>query len=244
MSNPLAELASYLLDIAPNVDVSQEIDKIARWAYLAERSIGTATTNGALPHKECVLTVKDWQAQLPPDFFKVNAVKTGTYTFARYTGRSFYLFNQDSPFLANRGSLLNDNYNLFQGFNYGNTTYNIEGNFLYLSQNLPHVGLSYQALPVDKDGMPLINKNHLLAAAKFIRYNLVSSRYFDGKVPEHVYQNAKLEWEQERIRAQYIDDMINYDEAKFVGGIFSTPVHSPDLDTAWANNWAGGGLWD
>src|ERR1017187_9727443 len=145
---PIDQLISQVGDLMPGMDISQEVDKIIRYAFIFERKVGTA--NGSYEHKECVLDINNYRGQLPRDFYKMNAVKTGKCAFAKFTGAAFYMYNQNSPYLANRENWTDGSGLLLSPYYWGNATYNITGQFLDLSINIPQVGISYMALPLDK----------------------------------------------------------------------------------------------
>lgn len=236
---PIGSLVSRVTDMLPDLDVSQYTDKIYRWCFEAELRIGTM--DGALPHRECVIDVVNYRGKLPPDFYKIDAVKTGQCELAVYSGQRFTYWNQDSPYLANR-NLTGDvaggaAVSLATPFYFGGVSYNISSrDYIDLSSPIPKCGIAYMALPIDGEGLPLVNELHELAVAAAIRWNIISSRYFSEKCSRQLYLDAKAEWEQEKTRAQYIDSEVGYDEAQYVGQIVSNhyfPSYGNSANLGW-----------
>lgn len=222
------EVFSLLVNLMPGIDISQEKDKCYQWIKQSILRIGTRDV--ALPHKECTIDITNFRGDLPSDFYKIIAVKTDAYTYARYTGESFVYFDKSSPYLANGG------FNGFSvPFNYGVSKYYISGRVINIAPSPPKVGLSYTAIPLDSKGLPLCDELHGQAIATYLRYQIIASRYFSEKIGRAIYLDAKQEWETERTRAQYIDDQISPDEAEYVGTIFSHHFGAPDIN--YGNTW-------
>ena len=125
--------------------------------------------------KTAKLEIKDYRALLPCDFYKViqvRACKNGYNQTFRSSTDNFH-FSEDK----------NYSYDL---------TYKLQGQVIYTSIKEGTIELSYQAIPVDSDGYPMIADNSSFREA--LELYITKKRYkvlFDtGKIKGDVYNTT------------------------------------------------------
>jgi hypothetical protein len=191
---PVIEVINMALNDIDIPDVSMYEDRMYQWAFWAELTIGTRGLS--LPRKECVLDVVNFRARLPKDFFQIEAVKHGS-CLAWYTDRSFRLFNDLSPHLAQVGQCDTKFFPI---------SFNINSNFINCTLKDGQIGIAYYAAPFDSEGRACVIRKHADAVSCYIKYKFLSGRYFGAKIPEHIYKNSKQEWIEAMNRARVDDD--------------------------------------
>lgn len=125
--------------------------------------------------KTIELQVQDYRALLPCDFHKMIQVRSKDGTF-RYSTDNFH-------FSSNK----NDSYDL---------TYKLQGQVIYTSIKEGTIELSYEAIPVDCDGYPLIpdNSSFREALELYITKRRYKVLYDTGKIRGDVYNNTCQEY--------------------------------------------------
>ena len=75
-------------------------------------------------------------------------------------------------------------------------TYSVNDNFIFTNYESGYVFLAYKALPVDKDGFPLIpdNRRYKEAVKSFIRYKIDYILWRTEELTKDVYQDSEREW--------------------------------------------------
>ena len=125
--------------------------------------------------KTAKLEIKDYRALLPCDFYKViqvRACKNGYNQTFRSSTDNFH-FSEDK----------NSSYDL---------TYKLQGQVIYTSIKEGTIELSYQAIPIDSDGYPMVADNSSFREA--LELYITKKRYkvlFDtGKIKGDVYNTT------------------------------------------------------
>lgn len=75
-------------------------------------------------------------------------------------------------------------------------TYTVNDNFIFTNFQTGFVFIAYKALPVDKDGFPLIpdNRRYKEAVKSFIRYKIDYILWRTDELTKDVYQDSEKEW--------------------------------------------------
>lgn len=104
---------------------------------------------------------------------------------------NFTLFANSSPILDNRGAKRSATNPL------GGTCvkFYLEGRYAHFAgiEN-ETIAIAYECFPLDDNGVPTIEPNHQMAVTAYIRYMLQHREYSRGKIPQHVYLEAKNMW--------------------------------------------------
>lgn len=146
--------------------------------------------------KQVTLDIEDYRCLLPCDFYKeVQLRDVKSQVLLRKTSSSFDITKDKSSDIQ----------------------YKIQGSVLFSSMKEHQIDFSYEALPVDKDGIPM-----LLDDAKFIRAleSYIKLQWFTilfdlGKITQQAYQNAKRDYSFNVGQAQTglikpsLDEMVN-----------------------------------
>lgn len=226
----LDELINRVLDDLEVPDISIYTDRLYRYAFDAERSIGTRGLS--YPRKEQVLDVINYRAVLPRDFFQLEAVSHGTNPICEYTGRDFRLFNLTSPYLAQpyNGQSTPTNGNI----NAQTPTaikFNINSDYLNVTLESGQIGIAYYAMPIDLDGKVLIPEKHANAVSLYMQYKIMKPRMVAGKMSLAVYTELKNEWKEARNMAKCDDDSPTLPEMDMIAGIMRNQTSWPSRNT-------------
>lgn len=210
---------------------SYDLDKMYEWAFWAELAIGSR--GNSFIKKECELTVTNYRATLPSDFFQLVALQNGHGSMPEYNGRDFTLFSQDSPYLADRSlavPAVASNYN-FQDATSRAFKFTINSNYLDISLNNGKVGISYYAIPVDAEGRVTICAKHANAVSHYLQYKLIRSLYMKDKISRQVYMDAKAEWKELNLQAYTDDEMPTLPELDYAASIWNNRIPFPNRNS-------------
>lgn len=75
-------------------------------------------------------------------------------------------------------------------------SFKTQGRILYVSFPEGKVDLSYKSIPVDEDGFPLLidNENYLAALEAYIKKQVFTVKFDQGKIQSSILQNAQQEY--------------------------------------------------
>ena len=156
-----------------------------------------------------VLEIKDYRALLPCDFCKmiqVRACKEGYNKVFRSSTDNFH-FSKD------------------KGYSH-DLTYKLQGQVIYTSMKEGTIEISYQAIPVDCDGYPMITDNSSLREA--LELYITKKRYkilFDiGKLKGDVYNSTCQEYAWAVGQAQTSLIMPTIDELEAITNSWNTLI--------------------
>ena len=156
-----------------------------------------------------VLEIKDYRALLPCDFHKmiqVRACKDGYNQVFRSSTDNFH-FSKD------------------KGYSH-DLTYKLQGQVIYTSMKEGTIEISYQAIPVDCDGYPMIADNSSLREA--LELYITKKRYkilFDtGKIKGDVYNSTCQEYAWAVGQAQTSLIMPTIDELEAITNSWNTLI--------------------
>jgi hypothetical protein len=194
------------------------------------------------------LDIVDFKAKLPCDFHKLEQIAVNGYA-ARYAGNTFHHIldgcmctTQNST--AEDVSLFTDNWgNTFSNLSGGNLkglrqpyTFDINDNYITLNVQEGKVCIAYQAVPLDKNGFPMIpdKDSYKNAVTKYIIMKLDYQAWRTGKIADKVFQHSEREWlwycgqakgdgntpnidKMEQIKKQFIKLIPNIDQHRVFG---------------------------
>lgn len=107
--------------------------------------------------------------------------------------------------------------------------YKVQGDILYTSMREHDVDFSYEALPVDDEGYPLLldNAKFIRALEAYIKYQWFTILFDVGKITQQAYQNAKRDYSFYVGQAQ--TDLIkpNIDEMRNITNMWNQLLHKP-----------------
>lgn len=213
-------------------DVARVWDYFIEWAYEAEVLIGSYDT---FIRKECEIEFRNNRAKLPSDFYQFISLKVGNQ-FPEVTNRDFRLFNQDSPYLAQRS---NFSYNLdatqmgaaysFDGSAASSFKMTIDNNYVHMSSiaDGDKGGLAYTAFDLDDEGYPYIKDGHQMAVTAYIIWMYKKADYTKGKIPHHVYKELENRWVWLCGQARGDDEMPDPKQLEYIASMFHQLLPMP-----------------
>lgn len=127
-------------------------------------------------NKETVLDIENYRAVLPCDLIAINQVKD--------CKTQICLRAMTDTFLPADKRLLTE------------LSFKTQGQLLYTSFKEGQVEVSYKAIPVDENGFPLLVDNEIYIAAleAYIKKQVFTIKFDQGKVTGPVLQNAKQDY--------------------------------------------------
>jgi hypothetical protein len=156
-----------------------------------------------------LLVIDEYQAKLPSDLHTINQVAfardpNGPFFAMRYATGSFssnhVVTNAPDPTTdANRTQPNSENNTIFSY----DWFYNIQGGYIKTNLREGNLMISYQAIPVDEDGFPLIpdDESFLEALYWYINMKLLYPEFRSGRVRDAIYYDAKSSWNYYRKQA-------------------------------------------
>ena len=130
--------------------------------------------------------IHNQQAPLPKDLIKVLDVKKIGATSLDYYDPSSATFPEDSD-KSNR--------------------YYVRGNKINFTKNTDDFALYYLAFELDEDGYPTIKEGHEDAISAYITWRLKHIDYINGKIPQYLWRDLKLEWDRLCAQARGQDNL-------------------------------------
>lgn len=130
--------------------------------------------------KEEILHIEDFRAKLPCDLISINQIKEcKTGTCLRSMTDNFMPREQHDVII---GSKLPKE-----------LSFKTQGQVLYVSFKTGDVSISYKAIPIDKDGLPLLidNSVFLKALELYIKKEVFEMLFDEGKISPAVLQNTQ-----------------------------------------------------
>lgn len=127
--------------------------------------------------KVVTLHIENYRAPLPNDFYAMNQVRGATSKVCyRYATDSFhYSLKRDHDTDA---------------------TYKIQGDIIYTSRKSEDIEISYQAIELDNDGLPIIPENSSFTRALelYIKKQVFTILFDLGKISQAVLTNTQQEY--------------------------------------------------
>ena len=135
--------------------------------------------------KQATINVTDYRAELPVDLVAINQILVNNVP-AREATDTFHNFYRDMETRGNFDSTTE----VRRSADY---TVRVQGDYLYISMETCTVKISYKAIPIDEDGMPLIPDNPTLhrALQAYVELEYLKILWRNNKVTDKVYEDAK-----------------------------------------------------
>jgi len=97
----------------------------------------------------------------------------------------------------------------------------IANNCIHVNNDgIDKIGISYEGIALDCDGFPTINELHEVAVTWYLKYMYLSKRYFAGKIPQHIYMEAKGEWLRYCSQARGQSELPDLSEMEYMANIW------------------------
>lgn len=147
-------------------------ERVVNYTIDFERIVGMPSI---FTEKVDIVEINKWRGQLPCDLFAINQVRDchSKVTY-RYATDNFHMNNnKDSQY-----------------------TYKVQGGIIYTSAEDTKLELSYQAIPLDEEGFPLIpDKSSFIRALElYIKKQWFTVLFDLGKINQAVLQNTQQEY--------------------------------------------------
>lgn len=83
-----------------------------------------------------------------------------------------------------------------QGLDYSTASYTISNGFIHVSEESGDLHISYQAMPLDSEGYPLVpdDVSFREAVYRYIVYKWIYPKYLRNEVQERAYRDAEDKW--------------------------------------------------
>ena len=127
--------------------------------------------------KVVTLEIKNYRAPLPCDFYEMNQVRGAK-------SKVCYRYATDSFHLSQRGDYNTD------------ATYKIQGSIIYTSRKEEDIEISYRAIELDDEGLPLIPENSSFTRALelYIKKEAFTILFDTGKIQAGVMSKAESDY--------------------------------------------------
>ena len=188
-----------------------------RWVAMVEWAAEALLFIGAFPQfqpKTEILTVENYKASLPCDYYKTVQIMYGTTPLIAATG-SFDTTNgcDDCGALGTRHALV----------------YTINDSYIFTNFN-GDICLSYLAFPVDEDGFPLVPDNVSFSEAvfRYIGMKLSYPDYISGKLNPNIYRDMEMDWNAKCMQARGKANMPDVDKMQSIMNQFVRMI--PDIN--------------
>jgi hypothetical protein len=86
------------------------------------------------------------------------------------------------------------------------------------------IGVAYMGIDLDDEGWPLIYWMHEDAVTHYIQFMFISRRYYNAKVPQHVFKEAKQRWEDLCGQARGDDELPDGMELEYLANMWNQLV--------------------
>lgn len=129
---------------------------------------------GFFENKNQELTLTDGRVMLPSDFYEVDQIIDSEGTIDISTSNFHFSSKENSR----------------------KKKFFIQNGYIYFNFKKGTVILSYQAIPIDEDGLPLIpdNSNFIRALSDYIKLQKYTILFDTGKIQGQVLQNAQRDY--------------------------------------------------
>ena len=90
------------------------------------------------------------------------------------------------------------------------------------------LGIAYMGVELDEEGWPMIYHDHEDAVTHYLQYMMISRRYYNGKVPQHVFVNSERRWKDLCAQARGDDEMPTPDELNYLANMWNQLMPLPN----------------
>ena len=90
------------------------------------------------------------------------------------------------------------------------------------------LGIAYMGVELDEEGWPMIYHAHEDAVTHYLQYMMISRRYYNGKVAQHVFVNSERRWKDLCAQARGDDEMPTPDELNYLANMWNQLMPLPN----------------
>lgn len=90
------------------------------------------------------------------------------------------------------------------------------------------LAIAYMGVELDEEGWPMIYHVHEDAVTHYLQYMLISRRYYNGKIPQHVFANSEGRWKELCDQARGDDEMPTPDELNYLANMWNQLMPLPN----------------
>jgi len=134
------------------------------------------------------LDVVDYRAELPTDLVSINQVMVNNIPI-RYATDTFHQFYKETAAVNN----FDNDAGVKKSADY---TFKVQGDYIYTSVETGALKISYRAIPLDEDGVPMIPDNPALyrALKTYIELEYLRILWRNGKIADKIYTDAQIQY--------------------------------------------------
>lgn len=200
----------------------ESLKKIGAFPQMITKTLGKE----GLP----LLEISDYQAKLPSDLHTINQV-----AYAKTPNGPFIAMRYATGSFSSNHSVTNATYptDIFEDSKIPNSEnktiysfdwfYNVVGGYIKTNLRTGSLMISYQAVPVDQDGFPLVpdDESFLEALYWYINMKLLYPEFRAGRVRDAIYYDAKSSWNYYRKQAYANAMMPDGDQLESIKNIWN-----------------------
>lgn len=188
-------------------DVTQE--RVIKYAADFMQRVGVPKI---FDNKTATLEVTKYKAQLPCDFYSILGVRMSDSHVAFRATTDIYHLSENKE--------CSDNYR--------DLTYKIQGNYIFTSIEEGNIEISYMAIPVDEEGLPMIpdNVKYIEALELYIKKKLFTILFDQQKLHQSILQNVQQEYAFAVGQAQNDLIMPTLDEMEAISNMWNQVIWS------------------
>lgn len=179
-------------------DLDTMLPELGQMALFAERKIGLNPAN--MKTEKGQVFIKNKMGLLPDDFYSLKDVDICRFSTSRgvnYTG------NFDSC-TCGGGTYCNCGYMYYkQNF----VDFEVQDCYLFAPFKEGEVHFNYYAVPLDNEGLPLINEGHAEAIMQYWIMNFKEGELNMGTIQPHQFNMNKTKWEEQAVIARAQDNV-------------------------------------
>lgn len=207
-------------------DASRLIDSMIEWAYEAETFIGSDDT---FIRKECEVTVKNFKAKLPRDFYQFISFKIGG-NYPEVTNRDFRLFYKNTGNLAQSTTAPSITNAISDEHSSSRLKMNITNGYIHISgiEQETKAGLAYMAFDLDEEGYPFIKDGHEKAVVAYILWKMKTADFMNGKIPAGAYDRLEQRWYWLCGQARGDDEMPDPKQLEYIAAMYKQLLPMPN----------------
>lgn len=186
-------------------DVTQE--RIIKYAADFMQIVGVPKM---FDNKTLLLEVTKYKAQLPCDFYSILGVRTADSRISfRATTDIYHMSENKMP----------------KDF-YRDLTYKLQGGYIFTSIEEGDIEISYMAIPVDDEGLPMIldNAKYINALELYIKKKLFTILFDQQKLDQRILVNTQQEYAFAVAQAQNDLIMPTIDEMEAIANSWTTAI--------------------
>ena len=208
----LVSVRSVIAKVLSDLDIREEMQRTSDYIEWASEAIEKIGSVAQLDRRvsgvdgEPYLEIKDYQASLPSTLFRLNVV-----AFSETESGEFRKIDPSMSSINTWGIGSDQSMNAPMT---GKIVYTIKPGFINLNTRSGFIKISYDSIPVDQHGYPLIpdSVSYSEAIYWYIVMKMTYSEWRTGKVRDAVYNDARSSWNFYCKQAYGESLMPNYDE--------------------------------